>query len=100
MMAPLLHKSRDFCGNTNEQRQIFGWFKDEPQSAGRIIGAQNARLCALLGQVELFVHLQKPVFLLLTWEWVHGDGNAERVVPGHEAKDGRVDLVHVQRDAV
>ncbi len=36
----------------------------------------------------------------LTWERVHGDGDAELVVPGHDAKDGRVDLVHVQRDAV
>lgn len=36
----------------------------------------------------------------LTWERVHGNGDAERVVAGNQAKDGRVDLIHVQWDAV
>lgn len=31
---------------------------------------------------------------------MHGNSDAERIVTGHQAKYGRVDLVHVQRNAV
>lgn len=36
----------------------------------------------------------------LTWKRVHVYGDAEGVVASHDAKDSRVDLVHVQRHAV
>lgn len=37
---------------------------------------------------------------ILTWERVQGHTDAELVVSGNNAEDGRVDLVDVQRRAV
>ncbi len=42
----------------------------------------------------------KHMLSWLTWKRVHRHGDAERVVARDQAEDGRVDLVHVQGDAV